>query len=105
MILTIPEIKAQLRLEDDFTDEDQLLTLIGGAVEARVANYLNRTLYESEVPDTDEDGLVVSDDIRQAMLMLCSHFYENRSSVSDVEMSDMPQSFKWLVDPYRFIPL
>ncbi|CCJ98356.1 hypothetical protein BN130_923 [Cronobacter malonaticus 507] len=39
------------------------------------------------------------------MLMLCSHFYENRSSTSDVEMTEMPQSFKWLVDAYRFIPL
>ncbi|EKC7002262.1 phage gp6-like head-tail connector protein [Cronobacter sakazakii] len=65
----------------------------------------NRRLYATEVPDTDEDGLVVSDDIRQAMLMLCSHFYENRSSTSDVEMTEMPQSFKWLVDAYRFIPL
>ncbi|EOV8836315.1 head-tail connector protein [Cronobacter dublinensis] len=37
--------------------------------------------------------------------MLCSHLYENRSSTSDVEMTEMPQSFKWLVDAYRFIPL
>lgn len=105
MILKLEEIKAQLRIEADFTEEDQLLKLLGGAVEARVSNYLNRKLYESTVPDTDEDGLVVSDDIRQAMLMLCSHFYENRSSVSDVEMSEMPQAFAWLVNPYRFIPL
>lgn len=105
MILTLPEIKAQLRIEDDFTDEDALLTRLGGAAEARTSNYLNRRLYATEVPDTDEDGLLVSDDIRQAMLMLCSHLYENRSSTSDVEMTEMPQSFKWLVDAYRFIPL
>lgn len=105
MILSLEQIKAQLKLESDFTDEDELLTLLGGVVESRTSNYLNRKLYEKDVPDTDEDGLVVSDDIRQAMLMLCSHFYENRSSVSDVEMSEMPQSFVWLVGAYRFIPL
>ncbi|EOI5718283.1 head-tail connector protein [Cronobacter dublinensis] len=105
MILSLEQIKAQLRLEPDYTDEDELLLLLGVAAEARTSNYLNRRLYATEVPDTDEDGLVVSDDIRQAMLMLCSHLYENRSSTSDVEMTEMPQSFKWLVDAYRFIPL
>ncbi|WP_336279934.1 head-tail connector protein [Cronobacter dublinensis] len=105
MILSLEQIKAQLRLEPDYTDEDELLLLLGGAAEARTSNYLNRRLYGTEVPDTDEDGLVVSDDICQAMLMLCSHLYENRSSTSDVEMTEMPQSFKWLVDAYRFIPL
>lgn len=105
MILSLEQIKTQLRLEVDYTDEDELLSLIGSAVEARTSNYLNRKLYEKEVPDTDEDGLVVSDDIRQAMLMLCSHFYEHRSTVSDSEMVALPMAFEWLVGPYRFIPL
>lgn len=105
MILSLEQIKAQLRLEVDYTDEDELLSLIGSAVEARTSNYLNRKLYEKEVPDTDEDGLVVSDDIRQAMLMLCSHFYEHRSTVSDSEMVALPMAFEWLAGPYRFIPL
>ncbi len=34
--------------------------------------------------------------------MLISHFYENRSSVTEVEKLDMPQSFGWLVGPYRY---
>lgn len=105
MILSLEQIKTQLRLEVDYTDEDELLSLIGSAVEARTSNYLNRKLYEKEVPETDEDGLVVSDDIRQAMLMLCSHFYEHRSTVSDSEMVALPMAFEWLVGPYRFIPL
>ncbi|EIO6559019.1 TPA: head-tail connector protein, partial [Salmonella enterica subsp. enterica] len=43
-------------------------------------------------------------DIRLGMLMLISHFYENRSSVTEVEKLDMPQSFGWLVGPYRYFP-
>lgn len=105
MILSLDEIKRQLRLEPDYTDEDDHLTLIGKAAESRTVNYLNRKLYESEIPDNDDSGLMVSDDVRMAMLMLCTHFYENRSSVSDVEMTELPQSFVWLVGPYRFIPL
>ncbi len=45
-----------------------------------------------------------TDDIRLGMLMLISHFYENRSSVTEVEKLDMPQSFGWLVGPYRYFP-
>lgn len=33
MLLTLSEIKIQLRLEDDYTDEDELLKLIGSAVQ------------------------------------------------------------------------
>ena len=82
MLLTLSEIKIQLRLEDDYTDEDELLKLIGSAVQSRTESFLNRTLYgeNTGVPDNDP-------------------------SVSEVEKTEMPQSFNWLVGPYRFIPL
>ncbi|HFV4454705.1 TPA: head-tail connector protein, partial [Escherichia coli] len=59
---------------------------------------------DETIPDSDPDGLHLSDDIRLGMLMLISHFYENRSSVTEVEKLDMPQSFVWLVGPYRYFP-
>lgn len=107
MLLTLSQIKLQLRLEDDYTEEDELLTVIGSAVQARTESFLNRALYAESagVPATDPDGLVMTDDIRLGMLLLATHFYENRSSVSDIEKTEMPQSFTWLVGPYRFIPL
>ncbi|EHM8972936.1 phage gp6-like head-tail connector protein, partial [Escherichia coli] len=49
-------------------------------------------------------GLVVPDDLRLAMLMLVTHFYENRSAVSEVEMLDTPLAYKWLATPYRIYP-
>ncbi len=68
--------------------------------------YLNRKLYapDETIPDSDPDGLHLPDDIRLGILMLISHFYENRSSVTEVEKLDMPQSFGWLVGPYRYFP-
>ncbi|ENO7475526.1 head-tail connector protein [Citrobacter amalonaticus] len=107
MLLTLPEIKAQLRLDEDFTDEDPFLELLGSAVQARTESFLNRKLYgkDETIPDSDPDGLHLPDDIRLGMLLLLTHYYENRSSVSEVEKSEMPLAYNWLVGPYRFIPL
>ncbi|WET42504.1 head-tail connector protein [Citrobacter enshiensis] len=106
MILTNEEIKRQLRLEDDDTSEDVLLSALGAAVESRTSTFLNRPLYAKadDIPDGDTRGLVVSNDIRLAMLMLVTHFYENRSATSEVEKLETPQAYNWLVSPYRFYP-
>ncbi|QLR42780.1 phage gp6-like head-tail connector protein [Enterobacter sp. RHBSTW-00994] len=107
MLLDLSEIKRQLRLEDDYAEEDELLNMIGGAVQSRTESFLNRNLYakKSDLSDADPEGLVMTDDIKLGMLLLVTHFYENRSSVSEVEKMEMPQSYTWLVGPYRFIPL
>ena len=103
MLLTLPEIKEQCRLEVDFTDEDMLLTLLGEAAEAKATAYLNRNLYPTKdvIPDTDDDGITLTNDIKLGMLMLISHWYENRSSVSELEMSETPQAFEFLLYPRR----
>ena len=107
MLLTLEEIKRQLRLEEDYSDEDSLLEFLGKAAQTRTETYLNRKLYGTapDVPADDPDGLLIPDDIRLGMLLLVTHFYENRSSVTEVEKTEMPQSYTWLVGPYRFIPL
>ncbi|MDF8995398.1 head-tail connector protein [Escherichia coli] len=45
MLLKMEEIKLQLRLDDDFSDEDELLELLGKAAQSRTENFLNRKLY------------------------------------------------------------
>jgi hypothetical protein len=107
MLVTLQELKRQLKLEDDFTEEDELLNLLGGVVQTRTETFLNRKLYAATeaVPEADPDGLKLPDDVKLGMLMLATHFYENRSSVSEVDQLEMPLSYKWLVGPYRFIPL
>ncbi|RTY53644.1 phage gp6-like head-tail connector protein [Pantoea sp. YU22] len=105
MLLTLDEIKYQLRIEPDDTSEDAYLQLIGQAAESRTSNYLNRKLYAETVPEDDPDGLILPADVKLAMLGLVAHFHENRAAVSDVEMIELPMSFNWLVTPYRFIPL
>ncbi len=106
-MLTLDEIKSQLRLESDFTDEDDLLMLMAKAVLARTETFLNRHLYppDSTIPDSDPDGLPLSADLRLAMLLLITHFYENRSTVTEIEKMELPMGFQWLAGPYRIIPL
>ena len=94
MLLTMEEIKAQLRLDEDFDADDRHLQLLACAAQKRTET----------IPDSDPDGLHLPDDIRLGMLMLISHFYENRSSVTDVEKMELPMSFNWLVGPYRYFP-
>lgn len=103
--LTIEEIKQQLRIDDDFTDEDTLLTLYGGAAENAAIRTLNRNLYIKSVPETDPDGIVIVDDIKLAMLMTVSHWYKNRAPVTPFEQSDIPLTYRFLLNPYRIIPI
>lgn len=105
MLLSLQEIKDQLKLDGD--DEDTFLELLGRAVQTRTETYLNRTLYEKpeDIPEEDPEGLALPFDVKLGMLLLLTHYYENRSSVSEVEKLEMPMSFTWLVGPYRYIPL
>ena len=107
MLLTMEEIKAHLRQDEDFDADDRHLQLLACAAQKRTETYLNRKLYApaEDRPADFPDGLVISDDVKLALLLLVSHFYENRSTVTDVEKMELPMSFNWLVAPYRLIPL
>ncbi|UQY45063.1 head-tail connector protein [Mixta hanseatica] len=103
MLLTLEEIKMQCRLESDFTEEDRFLELLALAAEAKATTYLNRNLYKTldEMPALDTDGMVITEDIRLGLLMLISHWYENRSSVTEIEKSETPMAFYFLLQPRR----
>ncbi len=54
MLLTMEEIKAQLRLDEDFDTDDRHLQLLACAAQKRTETYLNRKLYapDETIPDT-----------------------------------------------------
>lgn len=78
---------------------------------------LNRPLYETQTAlDTDKAALaegdtsldaaiVVTEDLRHAMLMLIAHWFENRESGSPATIKTIPLGFHFLVQPYRCIPI
>ena len=93
--LTLDQIKAQLRIEPDFTDEDELLEMYGESAEEVLLNYLNRS-YE----DIIEVYGHIPAPLRHASLMIVDTSYQYRSPVSTQSMSQVPYTFDLLVKPY-----
>ena len=79
---SIAEIKTYLRL--DTTEEDLLLASLLLAAKAHAEDYLQKTL-TAEIPEP----------VRQAILILAGHFYEQRAG------EDIPEVVYALLSPYR----
>ena len=92
-IVTLAEAKLHLRV--DGADEDTLLQTYLDAAEAAAAQYLNRALYASDV-GTDTTGLVMTKDIKVAVLLQVGAFYADRE-----DMIEMPTGSRVLLNPYR----
>ena len=93
--LTLDKIKAQCRIEADFTDEDSLLEMYGDTAEETVLNALHRSYTEvMEVYGRIPAPVV------QASLMLVDLSYQHRSPVSPQQMYMVPYTFDLLVKPY-----
>lgn len=93
--LTLEKIKQQLRIEQDFTMEDELLTGYGESAESTILNHLNRTYY-----DLTEQYGEVPQDIINASLMLVDVWYQHRSPVESVNLSVVPYAFDLIIKPY-----
>ena len=101
--LTLKEIKAQCRIEEDFTLEDTLLTAYGGAAENALLRVCNRTyddLLENFGEDDGEGGNVVPNDFRVAALMLTKHLYEHRGPTENVPIYMVPYAMDLMVKPF-----
>ena len=93
--LTLDTIKAQLRIEADFTAEDTLLVNYGEAAEDTLLNYLN-----CPYQDIIELYGKVPLPLVQASLMLVDVSYQHRSPISVTNISLVPYTFDLLVKPY-----
>ncbi|MGX8943244.1 head-tail connector protein [Symbiopectobacterium sp. Eva_TO] len=99
MVPTIDELRNQCRIDSDDATEDQMLTLYCLAAKGRAENYINRKLYDAAVPENESEGLVISPDIKLALMLAVGFWYENR------EAQSLPSGFFSILEPYRFIPL
>ena len=93
--LTLEQIKAQCRIEEDFTLEDSKLTLYGESAEQVVFNYCRRQ-YEDFI---SEYG-AIPQDVVHATLLLVTASYEHNAAVSMQNLSMVPYGFDMLVKPY-----
>ena len=102
---TLEQLRMQCRIDDDDLSSDELLTLMSGAARKKAENFINRKLYDDSIPEDDPDGLLISEDICLALMLLVGHWNESREEATDVAKMSIPYGFSSLLDPYRFIPL
>ena len=96
--LTLPDIKAQCRIEPEFTLEDTLLTLYGCAAENALLNACRRT-----VEDLIDEFGAVPDDLVVAGLLLAAHLYEHHGPTENVTLSAVPYSLDMFWKPYAIL--
>ena len=94
--LTIEQIKAQLRLDDQQAElERDLLEMYGEAAEETVLNTCNRT-----ITDIFEQYGTVPKALVQAGLMLVAQSYQHREPMSPQNLYTVPYAFDLLLKPY-----
>lgn len=108
-MLSIELVKAHCNIEADFTDDDKLLAVYTAAAVKYVENYTRRKLYESESStgyQDDPEPLLLSDDVKNAMLLLIGQWYANReNAVIGSSFSSQPLAVSALLQPYRIYGL
>lgn len=104
-MLELSIIKEHCRIDDDFTADDSLLGIYGGAALRYVETWTRRKLYETDATTgftEDEAPLLLGDDIRAAMLLLICHWYSNREAVNIGNITTaVPFAVEALLQPYR----
>ena len=93
--LTLEDIKAQCRIEQDFHEEDSILEMYGESAEDTIIEYCGRTF-----EDVVESYGKVPTNLRHASLMLVDLSYQQRSPISAQNMSIVPYTFDLLIKPY-----
>lgn len=82
---------------DDFADDDEYLRHLLDTAESAVITATNRTQEElAQMGNGD-----VPTPIKHAIMMLGAHWYNQRESVSNVQMHAVPDSLQALIKPYR----
>lgn len=128
-MIALPIIKQHCRIEQDFTEDDELIKTYAQAARRHVENFTRRVLVtagderltafyarrarrrainewgdvESDIPLLmDGDPLLIDDDVRTAILMLVAHWYENREAVQMSSISHVTaMAVKELLEPYK----
>ena len=90
MILTLEEVKAHLRVQYD--EEDSYIESLVGQVQATAEEYC-RVSFDTDTPEP----------VRLAVLLMVSHYYENRDNPDKQVYLTMRMAFENLLYPHRDI--
>lgn len=93
--LTLEKIKAQLRIDQSFTLEDEILTMYGESAEASVLDIIRRSYTE-----VMEKYGTVPTPLVHASLMLVDLSYKERGAVSSQNLYQVPYAVDFKLKPY-----
>ncbi len=88
MILTVAEVKTHLRIEDN--DEDTYLGTLIAQAQAAAEDFC-RVNFTDDAPEP----------VRLAVMLMVSHYYENRDNPDRAVYGTMRIAFENLLYPYR----
>ena len=94
--LTLADIKAQARIEADYTEEDDYLLRLGKVAERKLLKDICRSY--DEVVDIEGEWPI---DLTQAALLLTAEWYKHREQDENVQMYAIPYGYEALYMPYR----
>ena len=100
MVLTVDEVKTHLRIEED--DEDAYIGTLIAQAQAAAEDFC-RVSFEPESPPEGESSgtAAVPEPVRLAVLLMVSHYYENRDNPDRAVYGTMRIAFENLLYPYR----
>lgn len=99
MIITLQEAKKHLNIDPEFTDDDAYITSLIETAEAMVLQHLDYRDYRELMAYLDV--VEVPMPVIHACKLLIGNLYMNRESVSPVTMTNIPQSFEYLLATYK----
>lgn len=88
MILSIEEVKTHLRIQHD--EEDTYIGDLIAKAQAAAEDYC-RVAFPDDAPES----------VRLAVLLMTSHYYENRENSDSVAYATMRTAFQNLLYPHR----
>lgn len=92
--VTIENAKKHLNIDDTFTDDDKYISSLIDVAEVAVCNHLC-------VKSIDEvGGEKVPPPIIHAILLMVANLYANREPISYTSVTEIPLSYKYLLNPY-----
>ena len=101
MILTVDEVKVHLRIEED--DEDEYIASLIRQAQSTAEDFC-RVSFEPAAETSGPDNETISaapEPVRLAVLLMVSHYYENRDNPERAVYGTMRIAFENLLYPYR----
>lgn len=88
MVLTVDEVKAHLRIEED--EEDEVISTLIRQAQATAEDFC-RVQFDENAPEP----------VRLAIMLMVSHYFENRDNPDRTIYGTMRIAFENLLYPYR----